>query len=344
MHDRRGGRTQITPKSLETAPLPGGSPEVTDVGDQFEDDSHEDSPQQTSTAPVNGRSQQVTDKRQQTGGNNGEHPDDESESVSDSAESPTHSSDRTPEEESRWQELMGQNTTLEKGKVHADQKITEQGQENSQLRQQLAQQEDEIGRLKQGFGKILSQSRPNGGRQDTEPAGTDYDSFSQGDESEESDEKNGFDAEFEIDRMKQVVSGMFHEQRDFKTQREQETQVASVTKDLGVDAETAANLLDLKENGNLSDLAEALELSTLPAEARRVKREARERQRGAVSHPTTTGFSTDTDEADADVLRTRAEKLASLPDSQRKRREVDTFLGQHPDAYGYLAEATGFNI
>ena len=335
MQDRRGGRSRVTEKSLETAPLPGGSPSGTDVDDQFEEDSRQDSQERT-TEPIRRAGVREEDAGPE------EHPDDELDDDS-SSESPTHT-DRTPEEQQRFDELLGKTTTLEKGKAHADRKITEQGQELATARQENTELKERLGRFESQMAKIVSGRRaPDGGRQESGQE-TDFDSFSQDDGQQEERADNGFDVETETNNIKRVVASIFQDVSESKQERAQEREVNSVSQDLGVDAETAAGLINLKKEGSLTDLAEALDLATYPAEARQVKKQARQRQREAVLHPTGSGFSSNEESADEDALRKKAENLAKLPDSTRTRRQIESFITSHPDAPAFMAEAAGFNI
>lgn len=347
MQGQRSGGRRVTEESLRTAPLPSGSPNVPAADDSFDGDSHEDSSPEQSTVPITDPNRS---RRSRRNNNNGdadaeEHPDGASDDDSSSTESPTHESDRTPEEQKRFDELFDRNKDLEKANAHGSRKITEQGQENAQLRDENAQLKERLGRLEKGFGQLLSQRSPNngtGGR--TSEAGSDYDRFAQDDDPQSEPEDDGFDTRYEIDNLKGIVAGLFQDQRGFVAERAQEQQVSQIKEALGVDAETAAGLIRLKEEGSLLELWEALDLAAYPSEARRIGREQRQRQRDAVSHPSTTGFAENPDAVDTDALRTRAEKLAQMPDSKRKRREVDEFIGSHPEAFDAMAEVLELRI
>ena len=348
MNDRRGGRSRVTKESLRGAPLPdrGGSPLGDEDLDSFEDDSDQDSSAEDSDSR-NGNS-----NRTQTRTESEEHPDNGSDDQDDAGSESPHGLDLSPEETERWNAIMGENKDLKKANSHATRKITEQGQESSELRETLDKVQADNERLKRGFGQLAARLQStNGNSRDTNgsrpSADTDYDDFIDDiDDSQDSQTSRGNNADVweEIDSMKQVVARIFHDQRDHTTTQAHQEEVDRVSDGLGVDSDVADKLINLREEGDILELAEALDYATLPAEARRTKRQVRERQRGSVGHPTHTGFANDSDAADEDALRTKAEKIAKMSDSPRKRKEIDSFLNNNPAAYDVLAATLGINM
>lgn len=360
MNDRRGGRSRVTKESLRGAPLPdaGGSPSGDEGHDSFEDDSGQDSSHHDDSDSRNGNNGNNANgnnnRRSSTRSEHEEHPDHGSDGAQDDAgsESP-HGLDLSPEETERWNQITGENRSLKKANDHGTRKITELGQENTRYREENESLKSDVESLKRGFGQLLARLQTNGnndrGNGRRPSADTDYDDFDYDGADNQDDRTNSRsnaddDVWSEIDGMKQVVARIFHDQQEHHTTQAHSEEVDRVSTGLGVDPDVADKLIDLRENGDILELAEALDYATLPAEARRTKREARDRQRSSVGHPTTTGFAQDSDSADTDAIASQAAKLAKMPDSPRKRQAIDTFLENNPVAFDALAAELGFNF
>ena len=329
MQRQRGTRTRIPENSTSTGPNPstGGTPsDSSDDGIPADDGGHQDSSDEQSRVDRSidtgtGQDEATLDRRT-------EHPDAESSHF-----------DHSPEEAKRWDEMK----RLRKSKKHADKKITEQGQRNSELQQERDEFSQRLARIENAVAQQhISRSSGKGDPLDGPDHGNLFDDQG-GDEDVDGNWQD------EVDQVKRVVGSIFTDQhslnetiKGLQLERAHEKKVSDLQKKLGVHKEAAEVLIDTFESGDLLDFAEALELSTLPAEARATARETRDRQRSSVSHPVTT--SSPYRPVDEDGARKRVVGILNLPDGRQKQEAIESFVDDYPeDGYNLLREAISFN-
>lgn len=326
MTERRGTRSRVTEESLKDAPL-GGSP--SDARDDALSD--DEGTQDSRSSRMRGGNT--------NNGTRTEHPDadsdpDKGDAASDSSHSPNGFTD---EESAEWKELLN----LRKGKRNADQKITQQGQENAQLRTENDELTQRVGRLERNLAHLLS----NGAT--TEPSAAD-DSGAFGGDSEDDFDPNSMQV------MQRVVGRLHDNQKrnneefaQLKADQAYEKEVSHLMQNLGVSQEAAEVLIDVFQEGDILSFAKAYELSSLPAEVRATARTARQQRRdaAAIGHPTSTvNAPYAPTEGDMEVRQTTAKKLMGMKDGKSKRDAIIKALDDDPEIFEQLAQESGFNF
>ena len=340
-----GKRTRVTEESLKTAPLGnggGGSPsdksQSADGDDQNSKEHSGDAESQTS-----GQSQQQESKAGDDGRQTGER--DTSQSTS---------SDLSTEEAAEYDQIKSKYLNLEKGKQHADRKITEQGQELSDSRKREAELGDRVGRLETVLTQMLAGGDQEQDQSRTASYGADFGpDHDEADGGVKTNSKQNGDSpgDQRLKSLEDVVGGIYAQLKqqgatveEFTTAQKRAEDVIAIRNEFGIDEEAATVILETSKNGDVVALARTLELKTQPAEARRLAREQRERQRESVFQPGTTSTPYEPNAEDTQVMTDRAGKIMEMPDGMGKQRAIEQFLEQNPGNYEILRDASGFHL
>ena len=350
---RRGTRSRVTEHSRSDAP-------VSDEGARSDEGS-----------PQSGEGESQESQKGGTRARTGDHPErtaKESQAASQEQgddqqggdPEPTRRSsfDHSTDEAAEWERVRKDNAELRKGKAHADRKITEQGQELSQANEESQQLGDRLGRLEgsvaqlvqtlsgqngAGTNRVMNASYGNdrGFEEDNEQPG--------GTRNEPSDDG----LRGEVDQVKNVLGGIYGQMQDhtekftaFQQAQSDEKEISHLQTQLGVNREAAETIMETYKSGDVANLAKVLELSTIPAEARRTAREQRQQQRNSVFQPAmnTGGPAYNPNQQDESVMKDKAEKIMEMPDGRNKQRAMDKFLDTYPEAYEHVKQASGYNI
>jgi hypothetical protein len=281
----------------------------------------------------------------------------------DSASHQTNSYGHTPEEAAEWDKLT-------KGKAHADRKITEQGQSLSDkdkqietLTQENAAYGEKIGKIEGMLTQMMAQSAGNRGTDATASYGGDpnFDESGNFDDSNTSaggntaGQQGGNALVDRIDQLDNILGRVFLDQRkhsdkfdkfdQFQSDQQHEKDLAYIERELGCTREAAETMMGAHAEGDIVKLARTFELSTLPAQAREMAREQRERQRSATFHPATSGAPHAPHMVDETSLQNEAERIMGLNDGRPKQHALEKFMSDNPGVgHGIIAALTGFNV
>jgi hypothetical protein len=251
---------------------------------------------------------------------------------------------------------------LKKTNVHAQQKITEQGQslsDKDKTIETLTQQNSELGarfgRLEGVVAQVLAR---NGGSQSgtataSHGGGAEVDEFGNPvDPSQQDGTGESQVSQQDIDDVKSLVGRFYNEQSqhnkrfdDFESNQQRQEKSAYIERELGVSSESAQMMMDANADGDIVKLANIYMMTAFPAEARQQARDQRERQRNSTFHPATGGAPFAPAMADENAVRTRAEQIMGMQDGRPKQYAVEKFMSDFPgQGAAILAELSGFNL
>ena len=355
MEGRRGTRSTVTDQSLKGAPLPEGKGSRSDgsqsgaEGGGQESQSGKD-PGQTATNrgnPAESQSSEEGGGGSQDGGQL----------------SPTEQSSLglTDDEAADYAAIKKQNAEYAKGKKHADRKIAQQGRQLSQAQEESQQFSDRFGKLEgtvntlanavNGIAEQLKGAGPT--RSMDASYGNDFEFGEDGQQQGGGQEEGGNGDDPRFGQIQRVLGGLFKNQKsqqdawtEFQAERTRDRDLSHLETGLGVERDVAETILDSFEAGDILGMAKVITYGTVPAEARKIAREQRQRQRSSVFQPATAGGGGDFNPSESDkaVLEERAQKILEMPDGINKVRATEDFLENYPGSFEVLKQLTGYNV
>ena len=324
MNNRRGTRTRRPEDSVLNTPINDRIPSGADDSDS-DDDIDQDSEDGTQSR-VNAEEKNNRDSVDE------EHPDEESRSTNG----------RTQEEQAEWQKLQNDLVTSRKRKADADRKITEQGQTNSTLQQQLEEQRSETALVKSQLAKLLA------GDRDSERSTAFRGNFSD----EERDNED--DIHEEVRMLRGVVNKYIGNTKDvaqrfdnLENEQQYEADLTQLQTDFSVDREAAETLIDAFDQGNVVAFAKVLEMSSLPREVRNNLKEHRAKRRtaAAVGQPGVPNpHYTPDNEGDDTARQKKAERIDRIKGVRARQAAIDKAIEDDPGMFTFIAKQTGFNV
>ena len=323
MNNHRGRRTRRSEDSVLKTPINDRTPSGADdseIDDEIDQDSEDGTKSRTSDEEKNNR-------------------DSVDEEYSDDEES--RSTGRTQEEEAEWQKLQNDLAASRKRKVDADRKITEQGQTNSTLQQQLEEQKSETTLVKSQLAKLLAGGKDS----DSSTIFSDY-----------SDEEQGNEADIheEVRMLRSIVNKYIGNTKDvtqrfdnLENEQQYESDLTYLQTQFGVDKDAAETLIEAFDQGNITAFAQAYEMSSLPRETRKNLQQSRARRRtaAAVGQPGSPNPSYTPDNEGDDVARHKqAERIDRIKGVRARREAIDKAIENDPGMFAFIAKQTGFNV
>lgn len=206
---------------------------------------------------------------------------------------------------------------MERDGRHADHKITAQGQENSALQRELQQRDTQIQNLQQQMNQIQTQ----------QPSDS-YDGYGG-----EATEKTAGVDQSEWNLYKQGVGELVNEVYSLKDQlssssaaQQQETEVAKLQQQFGLNTEDARLALDYQAQGDFLNAHKVIDLASAQSKSRQAARERRSNYEEAVG--TTADFRVDNQ---------NEKGLAEIFGETRQPQAVAKQLADDPDLLDKLA-------
>ena len=325
---RRGHRTRRSEDSILNPPFNDRTPSGADDS-EFEDEIDQDSEDGT-------KSRTNDEERNNRDSVDEEYPDDD-ESRSTNG--------RTQEEQAEWQKLQNDLAASRKRKADADRKITEQGQTNSTLEQQLEESKSEIALLKSRQSKLLAGGN---GSESSDAFGRNYSDEEQG------NEMSAEELREEVSMLRGIVSKHIGRTKNvearfdnLENEQEYEADLNQLESKFGVDREAAETLIDAFDQGNVVAFAQALEMSSLPRETRKSLQQHRAKRRtaAAVGQPGVPNPHYTPDDTGNDAARMKkAEQIDRIRGVRARTKAIDEAIENDPGMYKFIANQTGFNV
>ena len=266
----------------------------------------------------------------------------------DSTGSGSNQYGHSPEEQAEYKKLQQQLATERKRREDASRKITEQGQTNSSLEEQVRELTGEVDTLKSQRAEYLM----GGNRQS--------DLRSRYRENAFDDQGNGdqdLSPEDEMGLMRNSLSrlGESHkslEERYTESENRQmyEDDLRYIENEFGVDKEAAVSMQDAFDQGDIVTFTKIYELSSLPKQARETLRTARQRRRSAaaVGHPgVQTSNYIPTDQGDDTAREKLARDIDKMTNTRARQRATQKALDEDPGMYPFfqaLLKESGYTV
>lgn len=318
----RGTRSRVDASQLKT-PFNTGTP------------SHDDEPDtDDETGQNSDGGTQADDKNQDTKDN----ASTESE-LSDDGESSSNQYGHSPEEKKEFEDIMKNLASERKRRQDGQRKITEQGNENSELKKRLEKAESDNAILRKQIADSLM----------GENSTSQYDfGDEQGDGS-----NNGLtpdDAQMLRSLYNKVHGSVQNLESRFQENEEQalyERDIAYLQQEIGMDKEAAEAFYEAYEQGDVVACAQLIELTSLPKEARQTAKKYRQERRTAASvgHPgTPQGSYIPEDTVDDATREKRAKEIFNKKAGTTRRKAIEDALAEDPGLAPFIKAESGFTL
>lgn len=287
----------------------------------------------------------------------GSQADDPNKETKDDASTETEHPDNTgsnsnqyghsPDEQTEFQKLQQELANERKRRQDASRKITQQGQANKTLEQEIEELKGEITALKSQRTENLE-----GGNNQSSHSRYSMDKFD-----DQGDGNADLTPAEEIAMMRNTLSKLSQSHEEIREdiaknedRNMYEEDLRHIQEEFNIDREAAVAMQDAFDQGDLPSFTRLYELSSLPKQARESLRKERENRRSAaaVGHPgvQTASYSV-SDQGDDDSREKRAREIDKIPNARAKQRAIQEALdedaGMYPIFQKLLKEA-GYTV